>query len=144
MAEFGNASVSTVTESALVLPVRSGFARVVRREQAETVVCAHCRRLIVAYGIEDADGVCLVGQLGDLGLGCPPERRHLVGGRQLPPVILDRKTRAMMPRAMFLYTPVSAIGSISRPVSSRTSRPITGRGRSSSGAWLAVAGRTTV
>jgi hypothetical protein len=39
-----------------------------------------------------------------------------------PPVDLQRKTRAMMLRVMSCRTPVRAMGSMSRPVSSRVSR----------------------
>jgi len=39
-------------------------------------VCAHGSGPVVVHAVEDADGVCLLGQLADLGFVGPSERDH--------------------------------------------------------------------
>ena len=60
-------------------------SRLIRREQSYAVVRAYCGRMVVVHGIEDADGVCLVGQVGDLGRVGPAERRYFVADDQQSP-----------------------------------------------------------
>jgi hypothetical protein len=49
------------------------------------VVAAHGRRVVAVERVEDADRVGFVGQIGDLGAGCPAEGGYLIGGGQVSP-----------------------------------------------------------
>ena len=49
-------------------------------EQVRSVVLADGWRVLIVQGVEDADGVGLVGQLGDVCLGGPAEGGGLVAG----------------------------------------------------------------
>ena len=59
-------------------------------------------RGVPAERVEQADGVGLACELVDVGFIGPVEGGYLVLVVSWPPVILQRKTRAMMPRGMFL------------------------------------------
>ena len=71
-------------------------------EQVGSVVLADGGRGAFTEGVEEADGVGLAGELPDVGLVGPVEAVTSSLAARWPPVILQRKTRAMMPRGMFL------------------------------------------
>jgi len=52
-------------------------------QQVHAVVLAYSWRSLVVQGVEDADGVGLVGELGDVGLAGPAEGSCLVAGAEV-------------------------------------------------------------
>lgn len=57
---------------------------------------------LITEGVQEPDCVSLGTKFADLALVCPAECRGSSLVVSLPPVIVQRKTGAMMPRVMFL------------------------------------------
>jgi hypothetical protein len=94
-----NSRRKRVSPGRSLLGLRSGA-----REQVDAVVRAGRGGAVGSYGVQDADGVGLVGQASSAICDWSAQRKALTSllAVRTPPVALQRKTRAMMPSVMFL------------------------------------------